>query len=108
MQRERGVAGPQPMSTAVHRSPNKLCRSNSILTYGYTQKDHIEGWPVLTVESEVNGDSRSTNESNCWFDGVCSLSSIILSIFLHCTLFYTMQHSGGHKEMSSILADHDQ
>ncbi len=26
-----GVAGSQPMSTAVHRSPNKLWRSNSIL-----------------------------------------------------------------------------
>ncbi len=25
-----GVAGSQPMSTAVHRSPNKLWRSNSI------------------------------------------------------------------------------
>jgi hypothetical protein len=28
-----GVAGSQPMSTAVHRSPNKLFRSNCILTY---------------------------------------------------------------------------
>ncbi len=28
-----GVAGSQPMSTIVHRSPNKLRRSNSILTY---------------------------------------------------------------------------
>jgi hypothetical protein len=27
---ERGVAGSQPMSGAVHRSPNKLWRSNSI------------------------------------------------------------------------------
>ncbi len=27
-----GVAGSQPMSTAVHRSPNKLCRSNSIFS----------------------------------------------------------------------------
>jgi hypothetical protein len=26
----RGVAGSQLMSTAVHRSPNKLCRSSSI------------------------------------------------------------------------------
>jgi hypothetical protein len=26
-----GVAGSQPVSTAVHRSPNKLCRSYSIL-----------------------------------------------------------------------------
>jgi hypothetical protein len=23
---------------------------------------HREGWPLLTVESEVNGDSKSTNE----------------------------------------------
>jgi hypothetical protein len=29
----RGVAGIQPMSTAVHRSPNKLRRSNSILIF---------------------------------------------------------------------------
>jgi hypothetical protein len=27
---EGGVAGSQPMSTAIHRSPNKLWRSNSI------------------------------------------------------------------------------
>jgi hypothetical protein len=31
MRGEGGVAGSQPMSTAVHRSPNKLWRSNSIL-----------------------------------------------------------------------------
>jgi hypothetical protein len=30
MRGEGGVAGSQPMSTAVHRSPNKLWRSNSI------------------------------------------------------------------------------
>jgi hypothetical protein len=38
MRRKGGVARSQPMSTAVHRSPNKLWRSNSIfvlrLTYG--------------------------------------------------------------------------
>ncbi len=28
---EGGVAGCQPMSTAVHRSPNKLWRSNSVI-----------------------------------------------------------------------------
>jgi hypothetical protein len=28
------VAGSQPMSTAVHRSPNKLWISNPYLTYG--------------------------------------------------------------------------
>jgi hypothetical protein len=31
MRGEGGVAGSQPMSIAVHRSPNKLWRSNSIL-----------------------------------------------------------------------------
>jgi hypothetical protein len=30
MQREGGVTGSQPLNTAVHRSPNKLWRSNSI------------------------------------------------------------------------------
>jgi hypothetical protein len=30
--RGEGVAGPQPMSTAVHWSPNKFWRSNSIFT----------------------------------------------------------------------------
>ncbi len=29
-----GVAVSQPMSTALHRSPNKLWRSNCIFTYG--------------------------------------------------------------------------
>ncbi len=31
MRGEGGIAGSQPMSTAVHRSPNKLWRSNSII-----------------------------------------------------------------------------
>jgi hypothetical protein len=26
------------------------------------QRDYREGWPLLTVETEVNGDSESTNE----------------------------------------------
>ncbi len=40
-------------------------------------RDYREGWPLLTVESEVNGDSKSTNESgpslvgslglSCWY-----------------------------------------
>jgi hypothetical protein len=31
----RGVAGSQPMSTAVHKSPNKLGDLTPYLTYGY-------------------------------------------------------------------------
>ncbi len=41
--RERGgVTWSQPMSTAVHRTPNKLWRSNSIFTYGEDQKLRIK------------------------------------------------------------------
>jgi hypothetical protein len=31
-----------------------------------------EGWPLLTAETEVNGDSKSTNEGvlPCWFVGL--------------------------------------
>jgi hypothetical protein len=34
----RGVAGSQPMSTVVHRSPNKLWRSNSIFNWNLESK----------------------------------------------------------------------
>ncbi len=27
-----------------------------------TQRDYRKGWPLLTVETEVNGESKSTNE----------------------------------------------
>ncbi len=30
--------------------------------YGAAQRDYREGWPLLTVETEANGDSRSTYE----------------------------------------------
>jgi hypothetical protein len=44
MQREEeGVAGSQPISTAVHRGPNKLWRSNSIFTYGTVYTDILKG-----------------------------------------------------------------
>jgi hypothetical protein len=42
-----GVAGSQPMSTAVHRSPNKLRRSNSILTYVYKHLQRLR-YTLLT------------------------------------------------------------
>ncbi len=34
----------------------------------YTTRDTREGWPLLTVESEENGDSKSTNRKAlvCW------------------------------------------
>ncbi len=42
-----GIAGSQPISTAVHRSPNKLWRSNSIFNlWGITfRKKRLEYWP---------------------------------------------------------------
>ncbi len=36
-----GVAGSQPMSTAVHRSPNKLWRSNSIFNLWKRHSGHV-------------------------------------------------------------------
>jgi hypothetical protein len=37
-----------------------------------TSQREREGWPLLTVETEVNGDSKSTNDRDpslvgCWF-----------------------------------------
>jgi hypothetical protein len=38
------------------------------------QRDYREGWPLLTVETEVNGDSESTNERGPSFVGSLGLS----------------------------------
>ncbi len=35
-----GIAGPQPMRTAVHKSPNKLWRSNSI--FNLCNRNHTD------------------------------------------------------------------
>ena len=44
-----------------------LCRMGDLA------RDTREGWPQLTVETEVNGDSKSTNERGSflgWFVGL--------------------------------------
>jgi hypothetical protein len=47
-----GVAASQPMSTAVHRSPNKVCRSNSIFNlYGWT----LHLWTVFRTAQPTWG-----------------------------------------------------
>jgi hypothetical protein len=45
---EGGVAGSQPKSTVVHRSPNQLWRSNSIPLVGQVSKVHY-----IRIKSEV-------------------------------------------------------
>ncbi len=42
-----GVTGSQPMSTTVHRSPNKLWRSNSIFNLCYKRKKKLPAFSVL-------------------------------------------------------------
>ncbi len=37
--------------------------------YGGTIRETREGWPLLTVETEVNGDSKSTNEKGPFLVG---------------------------------------
>jgi hypothetical protein len=38
------------------------------------QRDYREGWPLLTVETEVNGDSKRTNERGPSLVGSLGLS----------------------------------
>jgi hypothetical protein len=37
---------------------------------GLKQKDYREGWPLLAVETEVNGDSKSANERGPFLVGL--------------------------------------
>ncbi len=55
------VPGPQPMSTTVHRSPNKLERSNFIFNlYGIGSTPFFRYWNVISSPTDV-----SPNEK-CW------------------------------------------
>ncbi len=43
---------------------------------GHGAERHREGWPLLTVETETNGGSKSTNEKGSflgWFVGLVVL-----------------------------------
>ncbi len=46
-------------------------------------RETTEGWPLLTVETEVNGDSKSKNESGPFFVGSLG-SSCRYKRFLSC------------------------
>jgi len=59
------------------------------------QRDYREEWPLLTLETETNGDSGSTYESvlprlGCWaYRALAALVSPVQNIFLHCTVYTT-------------------
>ncbi len=80
-----GLAGSQPMSTAVHRSPNKLWRSNSVFNL----------W-VLTNPSNITQRAVYRSPNKRWRSN--SIFNLGYGFNLHLT-------TGGHKEKSSILAD---
>ena len=52
--------------------PMQGCSSLNQLHGGLFARETREGWPLLTVETEVNGDSKSSNERGglpwlvCW------------------------------------------
>jgi hypothetical protein len=52
-----GIVGSQPMSTAVHRSPNKLWRSNSIFKWCGSGPDpafHLDSDPTFYFDAEMS------------------------------------------------------
>jgi hypothetical protein len=65
-ERERGVAGSRPMSAAVHRSPNKLWRSNSIFNLWIYLWDVAEWLERLTANAEVTtvlGSNKASSDT---------------------------------------------
>ncbi len=68
-----GVAGSQPMSIAVQRSPNKIWRSNSILTYDITKwcikKEGRLSWFTILLQGRLYIGIRAllvkNNSMNC-------------------------------------------
>jgi hypothetical protein len=69
---------------------------------GVTTRETREGWPLLTVETEANGDSKNTNERGGWFVGLVPVQETFILpwllwsapskkyFFPHSTLFQFM------------------
>ncbi len=83
------VAGSQPMSTAVHRSPNKLWRSNSIFNLMPMSLEHLTPPSILLGLQTVHvfpGSKVTVTMSLSLVSSskyLCNLPSIaILSLFI--------------------------
>jgi hypothetical protein len=66
---------PVPMSYSPLSYPLRLVSlvQSPFLFYLVQSRETREGWPLLTVETDVNGDSKSTNEKRSilgWFVGL--------------------------------------
>ncbi len=79
------------------------------------QRDYRERWPLLTVETEANGDSKSTKKFLGWFAGLLSLYKRFYScvgcssrpstkyFFPHRTLFrFLWSHRPGSRAGSPV------
>jgi hypothetical protein len=69
---DRGFGSSQTNFGSLELGHVAVGASLSLYIKNNVQRDYIEGWPLLTVETEVNGDSKSTNErgpSLGWFVG---------------------------------------
>jgi hypothetical protein len=67
------------------------CFQHTPVCVYYRAREIREGWPLLTVETEVNGDSKSTNERGPWarrfflssFEALVGLVQNIFSLTVH-------------------------
>ncbi len=68
------TALPLPYWLPVHQPVSKFLFQffSSSLLSSVSGRETIEGWPLLTVETEANGDSKRTNERNLFLVGSSS------------------------------------
>ncbi len=103
---------------------NKVCQRHWKCLYPFLewfpQRDYSrEGWPLLTVETEVNVNSKSTNERGpslvCLLDSSCRYKRFLLSLdcssqpstkylFPHCTLHISIPLSQSPSKLTGSRA----
>jgi hypothetical protein len=66
-------------------------------------RDTREGWPLLTIETEVNGDSKTTNERGPSLVGLLGLSCRYKKFF---SVLAALVRLVGRKENIFFLAGH--
>ncbi len=74
-------SGPLPVIILFTDSPSStlflLFPAKHMDTPCVLSRETREGWPLLTVEIEVNGDSKNTNERGPSFDGSLGFCSVL-------------------------------
>jgi hypothetical protein len=76
-----GMSYPRGSTSTVPAWPSRLWVAERLESMAL--RESMEGWPLLTLETEANGDSKSTNERGPSFAALVGLVQNIFFLAIH-------------------------